>query len=66
MSIFAVKGGLDFAESNIPVNIPLIQLGQPLLHGGVPVILDGVIGPALQVFGDLGPAVADVTVGKEE
>ena len=44
----------------------VIHLREPLLHGGVPVILDGVVSPAAEVFGDLCPAVAQTLVGKEE
>ena len=32
------------------------------LHGGVPVVLDGVVGPARDELGDLGPLVAPLLV----
>ena len=36
------------------------------LHGRVPVVLDGVVGAAGEVFGDLSPPVAERLVGQEE
>jgi hypothetical protein len=50
------------------VVVDIEQLWDPLLHRGVPVILDGVVGAPIEDLGDLGPLVADsamVEVEKE-
>ena len=48
------------------VNLLLIQLRQPLLHGRIPVVLDGIIGSSLQVFCYLGPSVPQIFMRQEQ
>ena len=45
--LVAVSGGLD--------SMVLLDL---FLHGVVPVVLDGIVGPAREALGDVGPASA--------
>lgn len=42
------------------------EVGDELLHAGVPVVLDGVVGPSGQVLRDLGPPVPVDVVGEEQ
>ena len=43
-----------------------IHFWQLLLHGRIPMILDGIVGPAVQVFCYFGPPVAERLMREEE
>jgi hypothetical protein len=41
-------------------------MGGFFLHGGIPVIFDGVIGSALELPGEVGPLIAEIFVEEKE
>lgn len=44
----------------------VVHLGEFLLHGGIPVILDRVVSASLEVLGDLCPAVTESLMSEEQ
>lgn len=59
MTIFILNQSPHFTKS-------LIQLGESLLHGRVPMVFDGIISPSEQVLGDLSPPVADISMRQKK
>jgi len=46
------------------MSVPLVEFRNALFHGGVPVVLDGVIGAPIEIFGDFSPPIAESLMRK--
>jgi hypothetical protein len=57
--VFVLDVVLGLLVPELGSDLLFIHFGQFFFHGGVPMILDGVIGASVEVLGDLSPAVAE-------